>query len=188
MHPATLALFMCAMSARLDRHDHNRTRTHCKEEKTDVTTTLTTCSRHAPHAPDTHPATHRRAPAPLTRPPLLDVPPPPQTRAVCLSTKGRLPTPPRLFPPCLAGVLVRVLRPITVLSHSPMSSWPSYCHPSPRCPSRLAASLMPTSHVPPSTSILVVACTCIALCIGHAAHHQALFRLPPCILGPMRVC
>ena len=144
---------MCAMSARLDRHDRNRTRTHCEEEKTDVATTLTMCSRHAPCAPDTCPATHRRAPAPLTRLPLLDMPPPPQMRALCLSTKGRLPAPPCSFPPCLAGVLVRVLRPIAVPSHSPVSSRPSYRHPSPRCPSRLAASLVPVSHMPPSTSI-----------------------------------
>ena len=29
-------------------------------------------------------------------------------RAVCLSTKGHLPMPPHLFPPCLAGMLVHV--------------------------------------------------------------------------------
>ena len=172
--PAALALFMCATSACLDCHDHNRACTHCEEDKTDITTTLTMCSRHAPRAPDMHPAlqtrtpcsrhtpcapdtcpvTHQRAPAPLTCPPLLDMPPPPQTCAVCLSMKGHLPAPPHLFLLCLAGVLVRVPRRIAVPSHSPVSSQPSYRCPSPCCPSRLAASNALASHMPPSTSIL----------------------------------
>ena len=41
------------------------------------------------------------------------------THAICLSTKGRPPTSPRSFPPCLAGMLVRVPRPIAVPSSQP---------------------------------------------------------------------
>ena len=84
-HPAAPALFMCTMSACLDRHNRNHAHTHCKEEKTDIAMTLTMRSRHTPHAPDTCPALQTCSPCsrhmpcdPLMCPSPSDTPAPSQ--------------------------------------------------------------------------------------------------------------